>query len=347
MKSLFDQTQISDMKMKNRLIRAAVGDRYAINGRPTEKDLAVYETLAKGGIGTIITGFTYVTGLPLSPDMFGITDDSAIPDFKKLTDVVHRYGVNIILQLVHCGSYTAGIPGTRVPGPSAMENLNTKITPYEMTREDIRDVQQAFSDAAVRAKEAGFDGIELHAAHGFLLNQFLTPYYNRRKDEYGGSDENRASMLMETYRQIRNKVGCEFPILAKINCDDGIENGITFEGFRTACNLLGDAGIDAIEVSGPWMRFHPKDEFYFKESAEKAAASGKTPFILTGGNRDFDAMMRVLNETPIEYFGLCRPLIAEPTLVKRWENGNTRRTKCISCNGCTHQGQELKCTVNG
>lgn len=336
MKSLFDQTQIGNMKLKNRLIRAAVGDRYAVNGRPTEKDRAVYEALAKGGVGTIITGFTYVAGLPLGSGMFGITDDSAIPDFKKLTDIVHRYGTNIILQLVHCGSYTATIPGARVPGPSAVENLNTKIAPYEMTKEDIRDVQQAFSDAAARAKQAGFDGIELHAAHGFLLNQFLTPYYNRRTDEYGGNDENRARMLTETYLLAREKIGRGFPIFAKINCDDGIENGITIEGFRTACDLLGDAGINAIEVSGPWMRFHPKDKFYFKESTEKAAASGKVSFILTGGNRDFDAMTRVLNETPIEYFGLCRPLIAEPELVNRWKNGDSQRTKCISCNGCTH-----------
>ena len=344
MKNLFDHTKIGSMKMKNRLIRAAVGDHNTVNGHITEKNFKVYEALAKGGVGTIITGYAYVAGYPNRPDMFGIYDDSFISEYSKLTETVHKYNANIILQLVHCGSYTLiDIAGGKTPGPSAVENLHSKKTPIEMQKQDIQDVQSAFAEASVRAKKAGFDGVEIHAAHGFLLSQFLTPYYNRRIDEYGGTNENRAKMLLETYQITKKTVGKDYPVIVKINCTDGIDDGITPEGFYTACRQLMQANVDAIEVSGEWIPFKNTDAFYFKNYAEKVAAETKSPIILVGGIKDFNAATNVLNETSIEYFSICRPLIAEPDLVNRWASGDTRRVKCASCNSCLNVG---KCVLN-
>jgi len=348
MKTLFDKTSIGTMEVKNRLIRAAAGDRFAVNGHMTEKDLNVYEDLAKGGVGTIITGFTYIVESDnASPRSFGIYDDSFISEYKKLTDMVHGYNAKIVLQLVHYGSHVIGEVGNnkRVLAPSAVEYRDTKIMPEEITKEEIKHIQKAFADASVRAKKAGFDGVELHSAHGFLLNEFLTPYYNRRSDEYGGTIEDRTKMLLETYSFVREAVGNEYPILVKISCTDGIDQGITFEGFKYACKELVNLGVNAIEVSGAWHKYSSKDEFYFKEYTEKIAEENDVAVILVGGNRNFASMTEILNETSIEYFSMCRPLIAEPDLVNRWESGDNSKAKCISCNGCIGAGQEGRCVL--
>jgi len=346
MKSLFDRTQLGRMRVKNRFIRGATNDRFAVDGRPTEKDIQVYEELARGGVGTIITGLCYVSGEKISPGIFGMDRDSLIDDYRGLTDRVHAYGANIVLQLVRCGSLAHDMPPeVRLPGPSAVQNLRSGYTPYEMTRQDILAMENEFAEAAVRAKKAGFDGVELHAAHGFLLNQFLTPYYNRRTDEYGGSDRNRARILAETYRAVRERVGSDYPVWVKLNCNDSYEGGITREGFLAAARLVMEAGIDAVEVSGVWNGRKKDESFYFLDSTRELAESSRTPVILIGGNRNFDAMTRVLNETPIEFFGICRPLIAEPGLVNRWAGGDTGESGCLCCDGCIHSKEERRCVL--
>jgi 2,4-dienoyl-CoA reductase-like NADH-dependent reductase (Old Yellow Enzyme family) len=348
MKSLFDQTCIGSIHLKNRLIRSATGDHLALEGHVTEEVLALYEDLAKGGVGTIITGFAKVLDFK-KPffEMLSIHDDSFIGEYKKLTDMVHSYGTNIILQVVYCGSLTMQDAGEgEIWGPSPVEHLYTKFKPKEMTKEDISCLQKAFADAALRAKKAGFDGIQLHAAHGFLLSQFLSPYYNRRSDEYGGSIENRARMLLETCSAVREMVGSEYSILIKINNTDAMEQGMTFEDCKYVCKQLAQAGIDAIEISGNWMEFPPKQEFYFKEHAAEIAAENDIPIILVGGNRDYHSITATLNETSIDYFSFSRAFIAEPDFVKRWESGDTSKAKCISCNTCANLDGVGTCILN-
>lgn len=348
MKTLFDKTNMGSMKLKNRLIRAATGDQFAENGHITERDMKVYEELAKGGVGTIITGSTSILDSDNAPyKSFGIYDDSFISEYKELTDLVHGYNVNIVLQLVYYGSHIIGNQiNKRVLAPSQIEHLDAKIIPDEMTKEEIKHIQKAFADGSVRAKKAGFDGVQLHCAHGFLLNQFLTPYYNRRCDEYGGTIENRTRMLLETYTLVREAVGNEYPVFVKINCTDGIDKGINFEGFKYACKQLANLGINAIEVSGDWYHYNPEDEFYFRAYAEKISEENNVAVILVGGNRGYSSMTEILNETSIGYFSMCRPLIAEPNLINRWENGDSSEIKCLSCNGCIELGHEGRCILN-
>lgn len=349
MKSLFDQTQFAGIQLKNRFIRSATYDGVADeSGHMTEALFAVYENLAKGGVGTIITGLTSVTNLEQSsPGQMCIYDDSFIEGYKKMTDVIHSHNANIILQMACLGSQTApNTNGKIVWGPSAIEDVSYKNMPEEMTAKDILTVQTAFADAALRAKQAGFDGVQMHVAHGYLLSKFLTPYYNRRTDGYGGSIENRARMVLETYQAIRARVGAKYPILIKINSEDYMDQGMTFAECKYVCKKLVELGIDAIEISGggfssrpnegPMRTVKPQQEPYFKAYAAELAQEIRVPVIAVGGNRDVTSLIDIINQTSIEYIALSRPLICESNLINRWQAGELNQAKCISCNKCFH-----------
>ena len=255
---------------------------------------------------------------------------------------------NIIMQIVHGGPKW---------GPSEVEHIAMKTTSKEMTLEDIKEVIQAFGDAAYRVKEAGFDGVQIHAAHGFLLSMFLNPYYNRRSDDYGGSIGNRARILFESYQSVRDAVGDDFPVLIKVNAEDFMDDGLTSKDSLFVCKALSEMGVDLIEVSGgsfsSWDGMGPirsnvnsKDkEAYFKDYAERIAEEVDVPVALVGGNRSMDCMNEILNNSKIEYFSIARPLIREPDLINRWQKGDTKPALCVSCNsGCN--GVKNGCRFN-
>jgi 2,4-dienoyl-CoA reductase-like NADH-dependent reductase (Old Yellow Enzyme family) len=347
MKTLLDSTQIGSMALKNRFISAAIGDFVEAGGHVTDSMRKKYETLAKGGVGTIITGFTLVDETEGAFNIPAMYADSFVGEYKELIDSVHAYEANIILQLVYIGSYVMGDPGDRpILGPSAVENLHNGIVPKEITLSEIKDIQSNFAQAAVRAKKAGFDGIELHAAHGFLLSQFLMPYYNHRSDIYGGSIENRARMILETYSIVREAVGNDYPIWIKINCTDGIEGGISIDDFRYICTELTKLGVNAIEVSGNWMDRSKDTTAYFKNEAATIAKETGVAVVLTGGNRDYSQMEELLNNTDIGYFGMARPFISEPDLPMRFEKGHSKKIRCVNCNACATPESAGSCIFN-
>lgn len=358
MKTLFDETYISGMKLKNRFFRSATNDHAADKeGHVTEELLQIYENLAKGGVGAIITGLAHVTDAEkLNEGQMGIYKDSFIEEYKPLTDAVHQYDARIIIQLVCNGVQNRSTADGLLWGPSAVEDLAYQQAPKEMTKEEIRIMTESFAEGALRAKKAGFDGVQIHAAHGYLLSKFLTPYYNRRTDEYGGSVENRARALLETYTAIREAVGEDFPVLVKINSDDFMDQGMCFAECRYICQLLERAGISAIEVSGgsPSSRrsegvirkVTPENESYFKQYAAEIAREIKTPVILVGGNRDFNRLTDLVNQTDIEYISFCRPFIREADLIKRWNSGDQTPAKCISCTKCFSGHGATQCIFN-
>lgn len=352
MKSLFDQTNLAGMMLKNRFIRSATYDGVAdADGRLTAKLLQVYRDLAEGGVGAIITGLVSINGVEAKyPGQMGIYDDSFIDEYQELTAVVHSYNAKIIMQIASLSSQAVPTKHHSVMwGPSAVTDLVFKTTPQQMALDDIKAVQQDFADAAWRAKLAGFDGVQLHAAHGYLLSKFLTPYYNRRSDHYGGVIENRARMMIETYQAVRERVGADYPILVKINCDDFMDQGASFADCQYVCRQLARLGITAIEVSGGIPSSRPglgtirtisaAQESYFRTYAVELAEELKIPVILVGGHRDFDMMSALLNASDIAYFSLCRPLIRESDLINRWyQQGDLSKSKCISCNKCFRLG---------
>ena len=320
MSELFETTQIGSMTLKNRLIRAAMGDHDADDdGHYGEKAFTGYETVAQGGAGAVITGYSYVADYPMGgrARMLGAYSDTFIPEYRRLTDMAHSHNCAILQQLVHIGAATA-CEDVDIIGPSAIEGPYNGQVPRKMDAADIRRVEKAFADAAFRAKKAGFDGVEVHAAHKFLISQFLSPYYNRRTDAYGQTDEGRARFAAEVCEYIRDAVGADYPILFKLNCDDGVENGITLSGFLLACRMLEAAGASAVEVSGAWMNYKQEEPYFLAQAAEAASAL-RIPVILTGGVRGRERAERILEETKIQYIGMARPFVSRPDFVSEWE----------------------------
>ena len=320
MKSLFDRTKIGTLPMRNRFIRAAVSDT-TFDGFVDETMITKYAAIAAGGVAAIVTGMTLVDGEEVMFPVVALCSDSFTPGHRKLAEAVHKYDVRLIAQLAYIGSYTTVGDNAWIVAlaPSSVPNIVTGTPAREMRLGEIKLIQKRFADAAARAREAGYDGVEIHGAHGLMLSQFLTPHYNRRTDEYGGSIENRSRMILETYTQIRSATGYDFPIWVKLNCDDGVENGITREDFLYVCKLLSNAGVDAIEVSGNWTPHIFKTGPYFRAAAAAAAAGNNVPTIITGGNRQVSTMHEMLNVTRIEFFGIARPFGREPGIIDRFK----------------------------
>ncbi|MDR1510025.1 MAG: NADH:flavin oxidoreductase [Synergistaceae bacterium] len=319
MRTLFEETRISGLRVRNRFIRAAVTDR-TYDGYISDDIIKDYAKLAESGVGAIITGMTLVDGEEKILPVVALCSDSFVSGHWKLTEAVHKHDTRIIAQLAYIGSYTAvGNNGGLVAiAPSSVPNLVTGTPAREMRLGEIKLIQKKFADAAKYAQKAGYDGVEIHAAHGLLMSQFLTPHYNRRTDEYGGSIENRTRMLLETHHVMRGATGYDFPIWVKVNCTDGIEDGITDDDFRYVCRALTAIGVDAIEISGNWTPHAFKSGAYFKDAAETAASENNIPFILTGGNRKLSEMMEILNGTKISFFGIARPFSRETDIIERF-----------------------------
>jgi len=352
MKNLFDKTKFKNMELKNRMIRSAMHEGLADkeDGSISDEIVNIYKDVAKGGISTIITGFAFtVEGENPTHRMLAAYDDRFIDGFKRLTDTVHKYRANIILQLASGGSQAKfNYRKRKIYGPSAVEHKFTGITPIEMTQDDINRLVESFGDAALRAKKGGFDGVQIHAAHGYLLSQFLAPYYNRRKDEYGGSTENRARIIFEVYKNMRKKVGDDYPVMIKINCSDFMDNdGFTLEECLFVCKKLDEMGIDLIEISGnvgfnktepqlirPDINKDKDKQSYFSEYAKKIAKEVSVPVSVVGGNRDFAMMTDILNNSEIQYFSLARTILREADLVNKWKDNPEYDPACISCNQC-------------
>lgn len=212
-----------------------------------------------------------------------------------------------------------------------------QLSPNQMSVEDIQEIIRKFVSAAMRAKKAGFDGIQLHGAHGFVLSTFLSPVYNQRTDDFGGSTEKRARIVMEIIREIRKQAG-DFHISIKINSSDFIPGGLMPQESIEICKMLEETGLDSIEVSGngPCVSgiYPGKNEGFFAPFAIALKSVVKIPIILTGGHRSVEHMTKLLNENGIEYFSLSRPLIREPGLPNRWKSENYMPSDCVSCNRC-------------
>lgn len=349
MPGLFDEIRINGMVLKNRSIRSATWTGMATqDGRCTGKLVKLTEKLAQGQVGLIITGFAYIlpNGQAL-PRQLGIHDDAVVQALLKLTERVHAAKGKIAMQIVHAGVQTVMQEREDAPvwGPSAIHDKFFRRTPKAMTQREIKEAVHAFARAAGRVKRAGFDAVELHGAHGYLISQFLAPFRNKRTDKYGGPIENRARFLFETYRAVRKEVGRSFPVLIKLNTKDFVQGGFHERDALFVAKRLDEMGIDAIELSGgvpaagnlsPSRTKIRKasDEAYFLPPAKKIKKQISVPIILVGGIRSLKAANHILSAGAADLVSMARPLIREPGLIKRWEQGDQRKAKCISCNEC-------------
>ena len=349
---MIEPKEIGGMTIKNRLVRSATYEGMASeDGSVTDELVELYKTLAEGGVGLIITGYTYVqpSGKAM-PHQMGIDRDDLIPGLRKIAEAVHEHGdgCRVAMQLAHCGRQSFFLETTMAP--SAVFEPVANIMPREMMTEEIEENTEAFAKAARRAQEAGFDAVQLHAAHGYLLSEFLSPYTNRRIDEYGGSTENRIKIVEDIYKRTVENVGKDFPILIKMNVDDFLEGGINLNESKKIAERFSRLGFAAIETSGSMWETGTRDrhlitsrtkirskdkEAYFLPYAREIKKVIDVPLILVGGIRSLDVIEKILAEGSADFVALSRPLIRQPDLPNRWLNGIGGLTAdCISCNGC-------------
>ena len=363
MSSMFDYTEINGMQLVNRFVRSATWEGLAANdGSITQPLVDTMVNLAQGDIGLIITSHAYVRpDGQAGPWQIGVSNDSFVAGLRQMTDAVHQYKSKIVLQLAHGGMFapqnlTGQLPLVVSDDPDSEKPPNRLIT-----EQDVRDLTDAYAQAAMRAKKAGFDGVQIHSAHGYLLSQFLSPAYNYRKDKYGGDINNRSRALLEIYHAIRDAVGKNYPILIKINCQDFIENGLNLADSVQVGQLLAEAGIDAIELSGgvltskklspsrPVRSNTEEVPYYINEAAEFKNAVN-VPLILVGGIRSFQMAESLITAGTADYIAMSRPLIREPHLISRWKKGEFNKAECKSDNRCFRlvmAGKGMSCDMIG
>jgi len=363
MSILFESTEINGMTLANRFVRSATWEGMAADdGTCTPKLAELMGTLAGGGVGLIITGHCYVReDGKATPRQLGIYDDSLVEGLKGMAETVRGRGGKIVLQLAHAGFFASEKVTGRMPlAPTGWVEGLSKAPRREMTVDDIREVVEDFGQAARRAKKAGFDGVQIHAAHGYLLSQFLSPIFNKRLDEYGGNLQNRLSFILEVVERVRGAVGRNYPVLIKLNSEDGLEGGLTPEDFLEAAILIRNAGVDAIEVSGGTLasgKLSPsrtgidtvEQEAYFRQAARAAGEVTHLPVLLVGGIRSFEVAEKIVMGGSADYISMSRPFIREPALINRWKAGDLRRAACISVNKCfgpAMKGEGLYCPVD-
>jgi 2,4-dienoyl-CoA reductase-like NADH-dependent reductase (Old Yellow Enzyme family) len=344
---LFTPVRVGSLALPNRFVRSATAESMARDdGTVTERQAALYRALAEGETGLIITGHAYVAPAgKAGPRQTAVYDDRFVSGLRAIPAAIRGTPSRIVLQIAHAGRQTKPkICGCEPVAPSAVPDPSSGVAPRAMTDAEIRETIRAFIRAAERAREAGFDGVQVHAAHGYLLSEFLSPHTNRREDAWGGAVENRTRALAEVVSGIKAACGKDFPVIAKLNTTDFLPAGLTLEDASAAARLLEAAGGDGIEASGGmteagrgsvWPGLRSEDEEgYFVENAARIRRAVSIPVFGLGGFRTFAAMERAVRDSRVDLISLSRPLVRDPGLIRKFRLGEASKSDCLSCNRC-------------
>ena len=323
--------------IKNRFYKAAMSEQLADDSHnPTESLFKLYETWAEGGAGICVTGNLMVDRSAIAEPKNAVLDEQS--DLEKYRHWAKRGSKNntqLWVQLNHPGKQVPSFISSEPVAPSAIPfegDLGKGFkTPRAMTEFDILKTIQAFATSARLAKECGFHGVQIHSAHGYLVNQFLSPRHNQRDDQWGGNAENRRRFVLEVYKAIRKEVGDSFPIGIKLNSADFLKDGFSEQDSLAVVQALSEAGINLIEISGgtyeapAMMGVDIKEstrrrEAYFLDYAEKVRKVTHTPLAVTGGFRSAKAMSSALSEGATDFIGVARPMTVEPSLPEKAMN---------------------------
>jgi len=347
MSILFTPVRIGSVTVPNRFARSATHDFMADDeGNVTDANVELYRLLAEGEVGLIITGHAHVQPSgKASPRQMAVFDDRFVEGLARIPEIVHHFASRVFLQIAHAGRQTKEKLCACVPvSPSAIYDPTSKVMPRELSADEIRVLIADFVSAAVRAKRAGFDGVQLHAAHGYLLSSFLSPHTNRRADGWGGPVENRVRVLVDVLRGVKAACGRDFPVIVKLNSTDFLEGGLVLEDAVRVARMIEAEGIDGIEVSGGmaeagrgsvWAGLRGEDEEgYFVENAARIKRAVRVPVFALGGIRTLAVAERIVREGRADLVSLSRPLIRDPFLIKHFREGSTSKSECISCNKC-------------
>ncbi|HEY3298325.1 MAG TPA: NADH:flavin oxidoreductase [Armatimonadota bacterium] len=378
---LFSDIRLRNMTLPNRIIRSATYEGWGeSNGTPKPELAGVYSQLARGGVGTIITGFAFVSqaGRAMHPGQCGIDNDEKIAPWRRIVEEVREASpeVKLVMQLAHTGRQTRRqVTGMPLVGASDKPCSYFRQRPHALDEHSMMRIIDEFAQAANRARKAGFDAVQIHAAHGYLIHQFLSPWTNTRTDRWA----DRPLLLEKVVEAVRSECDHSFPILVKLSAADDNSPGIRVEDTIQTVKRLEKLGIDAIEVSYGTMeyalniirgavpidavlnvnpmfnripgllkilwkkfcapaytrKFIPYEENYNLKAASLIKAETKPPVILVGGIRTVGSMEDIVKVCGIDAISLCRPLICEPDLPKKLRSGESTRSKCTNCNMCT------------
>ncbi|MFN2425001.1 MAG: NADH:flavin oxidoreductase [Candidatus Binatia bacterium] len=368
---------LGPLELRNRIIKTATYEGMTPGGAPSPALEHHHVELARGGVGMTTVAYCAVSpnGRTFAGQMW--MREEIVPALAALTAAVHAAGAAVSLQLGHCGYFSRNteLPGRRSLGPSRLLNEYGLLSGIPLSRAmspgDLAETVEDFASAAERAQRAGFDAVEVHLGHGYLLSQFLSPATNRRRDGYGGTLENRLRFPLEVLSAVRARVGDRVAILVKTNLRDGFRGGLELEGAITVCERLEAAGVDAIELTGGFtsrtpfylfrgkvplkemievekhrlhrvalrlfgaraMREYPFEELYFLPLARRVRERVKIPLVLLGGCLSSSNLETAMEEG-FDFVAMGRALIADPDLVQRLAAGLTERSRCTSCNRC-------------
>jgi NADPH2 dehydrogenase len=321
---LLTPLKVRSMNLANRLVMPPMATAKAgSDGKVSKALLDYYEEKSRGGfISLIIIEHSYIDPEgKAGNNQLSLSDDAAIPGLMKLADVIHRNGSMAAMQINHAGSAALKeVTGTTPLAPSATANPRRGDMPREITRKEIGDLVNAFKDAGRRVREAGFDAVEIHSAHGYLLNQFLSPLTNKRTDEYGGTLSNRIRVHVQVIEAIRTAVGPDFPIQVRLGASDYTEGGTTIEDSKIAARAFEAAGADIIHISGGLVGYTPPDiigQGYFAPLSEAIKSAVSIPVILTGGITTVEAAERFLADKKADLIGVGRAILQDSTWAKR------------------------------
>ncbi|TDT62355.1 NADH:flavin oxidoreductase [Fonticella tunisiensis] len=315
MSYLLKPLQIGNLTLSNRLVMPPMATaRSKEDGGVSQEILDYYDEKSRGGyISLIIIEHSFISQEgKASKNQLSVADDSVIEGLKKLSEVIHKNGSKTIMQINHAGSAaTEEVTGKTPVGPSAVSNPRKGTIPHELNKDEIKGIVKAFGDAARRVKEAGFDGVEIHSAHGYFLNQFLSPLTNKRTDEYGGNIHNRIRIHLEVIKAVRESVGEDFPVFLRLGASDYREGGTTIEDSIIASKEFERAGVDVIDVSGGFCGYvipGNSEQGYFSPLTEAIKKEVSIPVILTGGITDAKAAERLLEEGKADLIGVGRAI---------------------------------------
>jgi 2,4-dienoyl-CoA reductase-like NADH-dependent reductase (Old Yellow Enzyme family) len=343
---LFTPAKIGNLTLPNRLIRSATAECMAdAEGVPRPELADFYRELARGGVGLIITGHMYVHPSGNAHEgMTGVYSDELVPHLAGLAGAVHEEGGLVAVQINHGGMHSDAETVSETLAPSASSASFLERPAREMTLDEIAEMIEAYGQAARRVKEAGFDAVQIHGAHGYLVSQFLSPFTNRRSDEWGGDLEGRMRFLGAVSGAVRVQVGLDYPVFIKLGMWDAVEGGLTPSEGAQVAGALADMGLDGLEISGGLSGGTDlntrkgvrsvEDEAYFRHLAQAARGTTDLPIALVGGFRTREVMDEVLEAGDADFIAMCRPLICEPDLPNLMRKGLQERSRCISANLC-------------
>lgn len=362
-KSLFTAGKIGKLYLKNRLVMPPMVRNYADeNGLVTKRYVEHIESIAKGGVGMMVLEASYIDPVGKGfKNELGLHSDKIIPGLKKLATVAHKHGAAIGTQLYHAGRQTVKAnSGFEPVAPSAIPDPLEQEMPRELTVPEIKALVKKYADAARRSKKAGCDFVEIHGAHGYLITQFLSPFSNKRTDEYGGSQPNRNRFMLEVYTAVREAVGEDFPVTIRLSADEMVEGGLGLKEVLGICKAIEKAGVDAIHVTAGVYGSYAKGymiapmampDGLLLKYAKAIKRAVKVPVIAVGKLRTPQLCEKVVKENIADFVGIGRTLLADPEWPNKVKKGQLDLVnKCVACNqGCIDRlfkQQDVWCTVN-